>query len=468
MKPNRGKARKPAPAPLRSRKPMAVPTSASRGSGAKAPLDLRLGTFCLWLLLLVPPFLFTTMVKESFRQPKLLASGWFALASVTALAWGLRRVETVRLADVWRLPAVRIALPILAIATLGLAFTAHPAHVREALVDLWIAAAALVGWSAALPNARLERLLGGLLWPAAALALFGILQFHGLWQPLELIGLTVGSRLAITSLAGNPGDLGAYLVLPVLLAQEKLRRRLMGDPDAETRPGTLGTAALGGALVICLYALLLTQTLAAVAAVTLGSLVLWTVRMPRRRALLALGGGAVVAVLLVAAVSPLRERVLEKTRQATGGDWNGVLTGRLDGWRTALWMLAEHPLTGVGHGAYRTEYVPAKLALLDKGVAFYPPLSNVGFANAHNEFLEAGADWGVPGLVALGWGFWVLFRALRQSERLAGNRALAWAGVASLAVLCLADFPFRVALVAFPALLFLSWILQPSPVEEAS
>lgn len=460
VKPNRGRARKPDPAPSRTRKPMAVP-AAARASGAKARTELQLGTFFLWLLLLVPPFLFASLVKESFRQPKLLASGFFALASVTALAWTLRRVETVRLADVWRLPAVRIVLPILAVATLGLAFTAHPIHAREALIDLWIGAAALVAWSAALPNARLEHLLGGLLWPATALALFGILQFHGLWQPLELIGLTVGSRLAITSLAGNPGDLGAYLVLPVLLAQDRLRRRLAGDPEA--RPGTFGTVVLGSVMVICLYALLLTQTLAAVAAVALGSLVLWIVQMPRRRAFLVLGGGAVAAALLVAAVSPLRERVLEKTRQATGGDWNGVLTGRLDGWRTAVWMLTEHPLTGVGHGAYRTEYVPAKLALLNQGVAFYPPLSNVGFANAHNEFLEAGADWGIPGLVALAWGLGVLFVALL---RFPGNRALAWAGVLSLAVLSLADFPFRVALVAFPALLFLSWILQPPPVEE--
>lgn len=431
------------------------------------PLDLRLGTFFLWLLVLVPPFLFAAMVKESFRQPKLLASEWFALASLAALAWGLRRVDEVRLADVWRLPAVRVVLPILIVATAGLATTEHPVHVREALADLWIGAAALVGWSAALSRPRLARLLEGLLWPAAALALIGIGQFHGLWQPLELVGIAPGTRLAITSLAGNPGDLAAYLVLPVLLAQERLLRRLRAG-ESWSRPAVWSTAA---ALAVCLYALLLTQTLAAVAAVAVGSLVLWGALMPRRRSLIVLGAGAAVALLLVAAVTPLRQRVVEKARQAADGDWNDVLTGRLDGWRAAVWMLGEHPLTGVGQGAYRPEFVPAKLALMDRGVAFYPDLT-VGFGNAHNEFLEAGAEWGLPGLLALAWGLWVLFRALRRnpSDRESGNkegeRALAWAGTAALATLCLADFPFQIALVAYPALLFLSWVLRTDATAE--
>ena len=50
--------------------------------------------------MLVPPFLFATLVKESFRQPKLLASEWFALASLAALAWGLRRDDAALLAQV--------------------------------------------------------------------------------------------------------------------------------------------------------------------------------------------------------------------------------------------------------------------------------------------------------------------------------------------------------------------------------
>ncbi|HEY3571637.1 MAG TPA: O-antigen ligase family protein [Thermoanaerobaculia bacterium] len=430
----------------------------------RPPLDLRLGTFFLWLLVLVMPLVFAPVAKESFRQPKLLMAEWLALASLAGLAWGLSRVERVGLADLWRPAAVRMVLPILAVATLGLAFTSHPLHVRDALIDLWIGAAALVGWSVALSSSRLERLLRGLLWPAFLLALLGIVQYHGIWQPLQLATLKEGSRLAITSLAGNPGDLAAFLVLPCLAAQDLLRRRTEGWGS----PAAWGTAL---ALAVSVYALLLTQTLAAVIALLAGSVLLWGARMPRRRAALLLAGGVVTCALAVAAVAPLRLRVLEKAREAARGDWSAVFSGRFDGWRTAAWMFERHPLAGVGQGAYQAEFAPAKLALIDRGAVFYPGLTQgSAFENAHNDVLESAAEWGIPGLLALAWGLWVLLGALRRKTGDAAgapeDRSLAWAGVTALAVLSLVDFPFRIALVAFPALLFLSWVLRRA--EEAA
>lgn len=426
---------------------------------AKAPRDLRLGMFFLWLLLLVPPFIFYPIAKESFRYPKLLVSEWLALASVTALAWGLSRVERVRLADLWRSPAVRAVLPMLAVATAGLAFTRHPLHAREGLIDLWIGAACLVVWSLALPVPRLERLLAGLLVPAAILAAIGICQFTGIWQPLSFFGIESGSRLAMTSTAGNPGDLGAYLVLPGLVAQWLLARDL--------RRGERMRPAVVVALAVCAAALILTQTLAALAAFAAGTLLFWALALPGRRALLAGAGLAAAVVVLVLAVAPLRERVAAKSRQALAGEWNAVLTNRLDGWRTALWMLEENPLTGVGHGAYRPEFVPAKLALLSEGARFSPDLQqDVVFANAHNEYLEVGAEWGIPGLLALAWGIWALVSTVRNRREGEEGRAFAWAGTAALAVLALAHFPFRLGLVAFPALLFLSWAMRRSPKPE--
>lgn len=428
----------------------------------RLPLDLRLGAFFLWVLVLLPPVIWAPVAKESFRQPKLLAAEWLALATLACLAWGLQRVERVSPADVWRLPAVRIVLPMLAVAALGLAFTAHPLHVREALIDLGIGAAALVGWSAALPAARLGRLLRGLLWPAALLALLGIAQFHGIWQPLRFATLAAGSRLAITSLAGNPGDLAAFLVLPCLLAQDLLRRRRQAG-EGWGSPAVLATALT---LALSAYALLLTQTLAAVVALLAGSLLLWGAGIPRRRAAALLAGAVLAMALLGAGIPPLRARLVEKWNDVKGGDWNSVFTGRFDGWRAALWMFEQHPFAGVGQGAYQPEFVPAKLALLDRGVVFFPGLTQAGgFSNAHNEFLEAAADWGIPGVLAVAWGLWVLLSALRRIAE-PRDRALAFAGTAAFAVLSLVDFPFRVALVAFPALLFLSWALRRSEEEE--
>ena len=434
-----------------SRRPSRRPVS-RRSLPARQPQSLpeQIGLLAVWLTLLVPPFLFSIGgAKEVFRLPKLMASESLALASLFFLAWRVRRAGEVSLAGLWRLPAVRALAPLLLIATLSLATTSHPLHAREGLIDLWIGAAALVGWSVALPERRQEGLLCGFLWPATFLAFLGILQYYGLFQPFELAGIAYDKRLGVTSTAGNPGDLGAYLVLPCLAAQWMLVR------------GARGKRALVplAALAVCLYSLALTQTLAALAALAVGSLILWVSVLPGRRAAMLLGGGAALALVLVLAVAPLRTRMAAKASQALQGDWNSVLTGRLDGWRAAVWMLREHPWAGVGQGAFRPEFVPAKLALLDRGVRFYADQLQPVFANAHNEYLEAGADWGIPGLLALAWALWTLFTALRG--RPPRTAAFAAAGAAALAILALAHFPFRIALVGYPALLFLAWVLRP-------
>jgi O-antigen ligase len=402
-----------------------------------------LGEIFAWALVIVSPFLIVAG-KESFRLPKLMVGEWLGLASVLCLAWGLRAAD---LRDAWRLPAVRAVLPALLVATAGIWTTAHPLQVREALFDLWIGAACLVGWSAGLQRERLERLLRGLIWPAAVLALIGILQFHRIWEPLRLTGIQYDPRLGITSYAGNPGDLSSYLVLPSLVATWTL---------FSLQRGRWKVAA---ALALCLYGLALTQTIASLAAAATGAVVLALLKLPRRKVLAGLAAAAVVATVLVLAVAPLRVRVEGKLRGLAEGDLNEVLTGRLDGWRAALWMMGEHPLAGVGHGAYLPEYVPAKLALLDRGVEFLPGQVTPVFGNAHNEVLNAGAEWGIPGLLALAWGLWVVFRTARA--RAGEDRALAWSGLTGLAVLSMAYFPFHVAMVAFPALLFLAWVLRP-------
>lgn len=481
------------PKPVRPRKPR--PASPSRPAAAvrpdarsKARSNVRPGGSpaamvgaiwaerLLWILILLTPLLVVPAAREAFRLPKLLVAEWLALASLIPLAWQLARrppAPAVSGRDLLRHPAVLAVFPVLLVATGGFFTTRHPLHLREALADLWIGAACLVGWSLGLAAPRLERLLRGLLIPAAVLAVIAILQAHGLWQPFEFAVIAGASRLGITATAGNPGDLGAYLVLPALLGQWQLAR------ESRWRWAT------AGALVLILYALARTQTLAALAALGLASLVLWAGLVPRRRRLPLLAA-VLVAALVPLAFAPLRVRVVQKAEQALAGDWNAVLTGRLDGWRAAAHMLAEHPLAGVGHGAYRPEFVPAKLALLERGTPFLSAPLQVVFANAHNEFLEAGAEWGLPGLLALLWGLGVLLAAARRAccvgrpwsapadpepEPLDRAGPLIAAGLTALAVLALAHFPFRLALTAFPALLFLAWVLrraeEAAPAEQA-
>jgi O-antigen ligase len=129
-------------------------------------------------------------------------------------------------------------------------------------------------------------------------------------------------------------------------------------------------------------------------------------------------------------------------------------------------MVRRRPLAGVGLGAYAAEFGPAKLALQDEGVEFPAETYHAAFDHAHNDVLEVAAELGVPGFLALLWGGAVVARqAWRRGRDPAGRDERAWtaAGLALLAVLALAGFPFRVALVAYPALVFLAWVLRPEP-----
>ncbi len=419
-----------------------------------SPRVAKLGYLILWLLFLLVPIAYSRTAHESFRLPKLLLSECLGLASLVLLALRLRSVERIDLKAFFRQPVVLAVLPVLAVASLGLVTSDHPLHVREALVSLWIGGVCLVGWSLALSEEEHRKLLHGLILPATVLSVAAILQFHGWFMPFEF-ERDVGERIGLTSFAGGAFDLAAYLVIPCLFLQSSMH--------AQTR--VRWRWALAAVAVVCAYAMVATQTLTALLAFAVGSLMLWFVWLSRRRfaafaALIALSG-----VVLGIGFAPLRQRLDRKLDSLLRGDVNRVLTGRLDGWRAAVWMLHEEPLTGVGQGAYRAEFGNAKYALWEQGVSFYRSQHRVYFTNAHSDVLEALGEWGLPAVVVLLWGSWMLIRSLRHlakaEQRSTGepdNRALMSAGLVVLAILALTNFPFRIALVAYPSILFMSWI----------
>lgn len=403
----------------------------------------------LILLMLVLPLWVWPPAHEAFRLPKLLLGELIALLSLLPLAARLWSRPQIPWQEVARLPVVRALVPLLLVASSGFFVTRYPYHFREALADLWIGCACLAGWSLGMTRERLEGVLRLLIWPATLLALLVIDQHHHLLGVLDPLGIQGSGRYALTGTAGNPGDLASYLVLPSLISQWRLR---------EVRGGRRWGLLI--ALGLCTYALVLTQTLVAILALTLASALLWLLPMTGRQRL-----GFSMALLLLGALTlasapGLTGRIAEKAAQIGQGEINAALTGRLDGWIAAAHQLSKHPWTGVGQGAFRPEFIPAKIALLEQGVTFYSEQPYAVFANAHNEWLEVAAEWGLGGLLALGWALWQL---LGEVRRLApegdGRRDLAWAGLSALALLSSFWFPWRVALVAFPYLVFLSWIL---------
>lgn len=419
------------------------------------PLAHRWASWTVWLLLLAVPFVLDSAQKDAFRLPKALLGETLALISLFFLAFAWQGPKQWR--ELLRAPFVATFGPFVLAATLLSLASPHSAYVQRGLAGLWIGAIAVWGWSVGFSRRELRETLAWLLVPASILAAVAILQFHGIYQPYSFVGIAESSRYAVGSLAGNVGDLAACLVLPAILAQAEI---------ASGRRVRYAAAALA----LCLYGLAVTQTLAAIAAIVVGSVVFWAFRISRRR--LATGAAifAGAVVLLLAVVAPLRERTLAKVSEISRGEWNAVLTGRLDGWRAAVWMLGEHPLAGVGVGAYRTEFIDAKVALVRAGVPFFEDQQNVVFANAHNELLEVAAETGWPGLAALGIGLFLLGRRLLRWRQGAGGidggvsddsrSGLAWAGLAAIAVLSLANFPFRIAIALWPICLFLAWIFS--------
>lgn len=419
-----------------------------------------------WLLILtlitVPALVFDPRAQESFRLPKLLLAESVGLATLLILVWSRPQRFVLDLRSFLRQPAVIALLPMLAIASAGLLTSSHPLHVRQGLLSLAIGAACLVGWSLGLTASEHRRALTALLFPAAFLSVIAIGQFHGFIESFQLEG-NVKERIALTSWAGGVFDLAGYLVLPMLIAQVCLRR---------AAPRWRWVWGLG--LALGAYALALTQTLTAIAALLAGSLVLWLGVVPWRRIAAILGVLAVLGGALAVGIGPLRERIVKKVDNLKSGEINQLLSGRLDAWWAAMWMFEQHPWVGVGHGAYRSEFGTARLALTEQGYRFYRGQHQPYFTNAHSEFLEVLAEWGLPGLLALGWAVWRLLLQLRRrraeisadadSQHVPERRsdlALMAAGVTALAVLSAANFPLRLALVGYPYLLLASWIFRP-------
>jgi O-antigen ligase len=440
---------------------------------SNASTSEQITEFLITALLCVAPLLVVPTAKEAFRLGQGLATAWLGVASLAVASLRLRSVRpSVSLASLWRRPAIRAFVPLAIVVAASGWRTTHPWHFRASFADFAIGAACVVGWSLALSEDTLRQLLRWTIPVAAVVAALGIDQFAG-WSGL-LDSLRVDAptaRLALTSTVGNPGDLASLLVLPTLLALSRFR-----EADGRTR------LRLGAAIAIMVLTIALTATLAAIAAVVAGSTVWWwlssdrhqhaTAAGTRRRRLIAalvvtIAIGALGAIAF--AVAPLRARVGEKAGQLARGDINALLTGRLDGWRVAWKMLHDRPLTGVGQGAFRAEYADTRLVLAAQGVPFFAEQHQVILATPHNEALSVAAEEGLPGVAALGWAIWCLVaaacRARPESEpqdAVKQRRALAFAGLVALGILATFWFPLHVPAVAWPWLLFLSWLFSGS------
>ncbi len=216
----------------------------------------------------------------------------------------------------------------------------------------------------------------------------------GVWCAFELAGFSlIGTSFAHHRLGGpfgQPAYLGAAALLlgPIALAV------------ARDRDGSVCWRGLGvfGA-VSAAFALLGSQTRGAWAGAAVAGFVVGVqyVDVVRRQARVLIVAGALLAGLFVA--TPLGTRA--------------VTESRVDEWRVATRVIADHPVFGVGPEGYRTmvpRYVDAAY-VRDYGVDVIPD-------RAHNGVLDVMAIGGVPaGLAYLGLLVLVVVRAVSAIRR---------------------------------------------------
>ena len=133
-------------------------------------------------------------------------------------------------------------------------------------------------------------------------------------------------------------------------------------------------------------------------------------------------------------------------------------------WRSAFSLLQDHPITGVGVGAYGH----AVREVRD------PQLARDQIATAHNVYLNTGAEMGVIGLLAGAWLLLTLIVTWWKKWKATSAGSASWwrflgvgAALAGLAAQMMVE-TYTEPAVLLPAIFFIAFIVAPDPNELQS
>ena len=291
---------------------------------------------------------------------------------------------------------------------------------------------------------RTERQARTVVWTVLGLGIFqgayGILQCFGGAEQVWNWAKT-GQHGFVTGTYISRNELAYFLELGTLLALGKAMGELAGCPRPAGWRGVLDEAfwrpVLPGFTGVLLgVSLLLTGSRGGIISCGAGllcmALLFATKRAMRPGAWKILGAAVVIAFYGLGTG-------LEKTAERFGQD--GDLAHRLEIAASVLPMVTDHPLTGIGLGAFNTAYGP--YAIPQYG-------GDVDVVHAHNDWVEIAAETGLPGFVLCASGF-LLFMARclgawrkRNDPFILGACAGIMCGLASLALHSFFDFGMRV------------------------
>jgi O-antigen ligase len=288
-----------------------------------------------------------------------------------------------------RLPSVLLWLGLFLVwAAIGYVTTSYPEAVWEQLVSwgkVWLIA--LVAANAMHSRAQIR------LFIIVFLGSFALYPVRGALFNYYLYNSAVFGRAIWNYIYNNPNDLGALTLLQLSLAASLL---------VTEGKNWVRWAALGGAALLP-FLIILTQSRGAfigLCVFTLFALFGTRDKLGRsklRKLPIHMAGLALIGTIVVLAAP---ERVLDRVRgletfsndrRLESLDHEGSAQQRFEIWRVAVRVIQDHPMTGVGLGAYRRTHE----AYVQRG-GFLPTAR--GRRDSHSTFLNVTAETGLPGL----------------------------------------------------------------------
>jgi len=356
----------------------------------------RLFLYALAFVLFALPLFIWPGISEYGYGKTIVAT---VAVSILSVAWGI---------DAWRRGALELRVPwiaapfaaLVAASLLSMFGATNGRVVVQSLVLVLVFFQLLVLIQHAARDKRDAALLVfSFLTSVSLISLYGLLQYLGV-----MAGPTTGAGVnQVISTLGNKEYLGgvlSYVILPSIVLLFRLRSRFLRVVALLLISFDFGT-------------LMLVQQTGPVVALVVGAfalLVLWIVFRPieplraARRWLVALLVLLAFTFLVEAPSGPLNSVV---GLSADGRSWLGRVweenSGRTRSWDwwIGLEMLKDHPLTGVGLGNYKIDFIPYKVQFLatPRGAAYdwYIPRA----AQAHNDYVQAAAELGALGIAAL-------------------------------------------------------------------
>ncbi len=358
------------------------------------PLDRVLFYAVLFLVFALPLFIWPGISEYGYGKTIVALIG----VSVLAVLWGLSAWQR----GAWpiRLPWITIpVLGLVAASLLSLLYATNGRVVVQSLALVVFFTLLMLIVANAVRNQRdVNLLLFALLASAFLAALYGMLQYLGVMRgPSGVTELN-----AVISTMGNRNYLGGfltYLLFPAVVLVVRPRSRWV-----KLLSVSLIAFCFGMVLIVQQTGTLIALLVAA-AAFLLGWLIFRPIEPTRRNRvwLLILIGALVVTFLVEAPSGPLNSVVgLSRDNPSWIARWWERNSGNVRSWDWWVgWeMFKAHPMTGVGLGNYKLNFIPYKAEFLasprGEGYDFYIERA----AQAHNEYVQVLAELGILGVLA--------------------------------------------------------------------